>query len=199
MEENKEQMLDGQETGVIDSEQAGVVKRFFDALTGVVKSPAETATQDGAQQLTETATADEQEKTFEQKIADERAKWEQELEEKKKLAEMTPEARAEAERAKQEERIKSLENQLAKKELTEAAIASLQKDGYPTQLANLLDYTDESAMKKSLSSVTAVFKDAVAEAVNTRLKSKTPDGLGGAAGSENLLRDQIAKNIRGGY
>jgi len=52
-------------------------------------------------------------------------------------------------------------------------------------------------MEKSLSKLTETFKGSLQTAVESRLRGKTPAGLGNAASAENMLRDQIARNIRG--
>ena len=55
----------------------------------------------------------------------------------------------------------------------------------------------QEAMEKSLSKLTETFKGSLQAAVESRLRGKTPAGLGNAASAENMLRDQIARNIRG--
>lgn len=55
----------------------------------------------------------------------------------------------------------------------------------------------QAAMEKSLSKLTETFKGSLQAAVESRLRGKTPAGLGNAASAENMLRDQIARNIRG--
>ena len=55
----------------------------------------------------------------------------------------------------------------------------------------------QAAMENSLSKLTETFKGSLQAAVESRLRGKTPAGLGNAASAENMLRDQIARNIRG--
>ena len=98
---------------------------------------------------------------------------------------------------KKDEQIADLQAKLLKSDLQKKATASLEKDGYPVGLAELLDYTSEEAMEKSLSKLTETFKGSLQAAVESRLRGKTPAGLGNAASAENMLRDQIARNIRG--
>ena len=98
---------------------------------------------------------------------------------------------------KKDEQIAELQAKLLKSDLQKKATASLEKDGYPVGLAELLDYTSEEAMEKSLSKLTDTFKGSLQAAVESRLRGKTPAGLGNAASAENMLRDQIARNIRG--
>lgn len=93
--------------------------------------------------------------------------------------------------------IASLRSQLLQKELRESATKSLETDGFPVGLADVLDYSSKERMEETLKNTTKVFKDSLAVAIQSRLKGKTPEGLGGAASAENLLRDQIARNVRG--
>ena len=108
-----------------------------------------------------------------------------------------PEEKAAEEQKKKDEQIAELQAKLLKSDLQKKATASLEKDGYPVGLAELLDYTSEEAMEKSLSKLTDTFKGSLQAAVESRLRGKTPAGLGNAASAENMLRDQIARNIRG--
>ena len=64
-------------------------------------------------------------------------------------------------------------------------------------LADLLTYTDQESMEKSLKHTQEVFKGALEAAVKERLRGKTPEGLGGGAKAENTVKDQIAQSIRG--
>ena len=83
------------------------------------------------------------------------------------------------------------------KELRESATKSLETDGFPVGLADVPDYSSKERMEETLKNTTKVFKDSLAVAIQSRLKGKPPEGLGGAASAENLLRDQIARNVRG--
>ena len=118
-------------------------------------------------------------------------------EEAKRQAKLSPEEKAAEEQKKKDEQIAELQAKLLKSDLQKKATASLEKDGYPVGLAELLDYTSEEAMEKSLSKLTDTFKGSLQAAVESRLRGKTPAGLGNAASAENMLRDQIARNIRG--
>lgn len=83
------------------------------------------------------------------------------------------------------------------KELKESAVKSLEKEGFPVGLAEMLNYSSKENMESSLKQTQEIFKESLSAAVKERLKGKTPEGLGNATSAENLLRDQIAKNIRG--
>lgn len=123
--------------------------------------------------------------------------WLDEAAEAERVRKLTPEQKAAEEDQKKDTEIANLKSQLLQKELRESAVKSLEKDGFPVGLADVLDYSSKERMEETLKNTTATFKESLATAIQTRLKGKTPEGLGGAASSENLIRDQIARNIRG--
>lgn len=127
-----------------------------------------------------------------------KAAWAAEQQEQARLAKLTPEERAKAEADAKDQKVADLEAKLLQRDLKDAALAKLEKEGFPVGLADLLTYTDEASMEQSLERVQAVFKASLEAAVKERLRGKTPEGLGGAATAENALKDQIAQNIRGG-
>lgn len=127
-----------------------------------------------------------------------KAAWTAEQQEQARLAKLTPEERAKAEADAKDQKLADLEAKLLRRDLKDAALAKLEKEGFPVGLADLLTYTDQESMEKSLERVQEVFKTSLEAAVKERLRGKTPEGLGGAATAENALKDQIAQNIRGG-
>lgn len=126
-----------------------------------------------------------------------RRKWQEEAKEAERIAKLTPEEAAAEEQQKKEARIAELEQQLLRKELREQATEALEKDGYPAALADLLDYSGREAMEQSLEKLVRIYKGSLEAGVKSRLRGKTPEGLGVAADTQNILRDQIARNIRG--
>ena len=127
-----------------------------------------------------------------------KAAWTAEQQEQARLAKLTPEERAKAEADAKDQKLADLEAKLLQRDLKDAALAKLEKEGFLVGLADLLTYTDQESMEKSLERVQEVFKTSLEAAVKERLRGKTPEGLGGAATAENALKDQIAQNIRGG-
>lgn len=127
-----------------------------------------------------------------------KAAWAAEQQEQARLAKLTPEERAKAESDAKDQKLADLEAKLLQRDLKDAALAKLEKEGFPVGLADLLTYTDQESMEKSLGRVQEVFKASLEAAVKDRLRGRTPEGLGGAATAENALKDQIAQNIRGG-
>ena len=135
---------------------------------------------------------------MEAKIAEAKAAWEAEQQEKQRLAKLSPEERAKAEGEAKEQELTKLRTELLQRDLKDAALKKLTDEGFPVGLADLLTYTDQESMEKSLKHTQEVFKGALEAAVKERLRGKTPEGLGGGAKVENTVKDQIAQSIRGG-
>ena len=182
-------------------EQQNAFQRFWSGLLGG-KAPAAPA--EGAETNTPPAAKPEPEaKTYTEadlqaEIDKAKAAWAAEQQEQARLAKLTPEERARAEADAKDQKLADLEAKLLQRDLKDAALAKLEKEGFPVGLADLLTYTDQESMEKSLERVQEVFKTSLEAAVKERLRGKTPEGLGGAATAENALKDQIAQNIRGG-
>lgn len=132
------------------------------------------------------------------KLEEAKAAWAAEQQKQAQLAKMSPEERAKAEADADRQKVAELEAKLLQRDLKDTALAKLEKEGYPVGLAELLNYTDQASMEKSLGHTQEIFKAALEAAVKERLRGKTPEGLGGAATTENSMKDQIAANIRGG-
>lgn len=127
-----------------------------------------------------------------------KAQWAVQQQEEARLSKLPPEERAKAEADAQKKEVEDLRAQLLQRDLKDAALKQLEKDGFPAGLAELLTYTDKESMEKSMAHAQEVFKSCLEAAVKERLRGKTPEGLGGAASAENAIKDQIAQNIRGG-
>lgn len=190
----------GQQTAESTPEKVSALQKFIDGLFGGGKKAdgTEVEKKEGEPAAKETAV----EKSFTQADMDaaiEAAKqqWLDEAAEAERVKKLTPEEKEKEEQAKKDSEIASLRSQLLQKELRESATKTLESDGFPVGLADVLDYSSKERMEETLANTTKVFKDSLAAAIQSRLKGKTPEGLGGAASSENLLRDQIARNIRG--
>ena len=190
----------GQQTAESTPEKVSALQKFIDGLFGGGKKAdgAEPEKKEDEPAAKETA----EEKSFTQADMDAaleaaKQKWLDEAAEAERVKKLTPEEKAKEEQEKKDSEIADLRSQLLQKELRESATKSLEADGFPVGLADVLDYSSKERMEETLKNTTKVFKDSLAVAIQSRLKGKTPEGLGGAASSENLIRDQIAKNIRG--
>lgn len=190
--------MQGQQTAESTPEKVSALQKFINGLFGGGK-------EDGAEpeKKDEKATAEAAaEKSFTQEDMDaaiEAAKqqWLDEAAEAERVKKLTPEEKAKEEQEKKDSEIASLRSQLLQKELRESATKALETDGFPVGLADVLDYSSKERMEETLKNTTEIFKSSLEVAIKSRLKGKTPEGLGGAASAENLLRDQIARNIRG--
>lgn len=144
-------------------------------------------------QNTKTFSQDEVNKIISERLSKERQKWEKEFQTKldeakteaEKLAKMNAEQKAEYERKKREEELNRREAEITRRELRATALETLAEKGLPKQLADILVYTDAGSCKKSIENVEKVFRDAVEQAVNERLKGGKPPQTGGQ-GLSNL-------------
>ena len=97
------------------------------------------------------------------------------LSEAEKLAKMTKEEKAQYMQQKKEKELSEREAAITRKELMAEARNTLAGDGLPQELAEVLNYTDADACKKSMETVKAAFQKAVEAAVEEKLKGgKTP-------------------------
>ena len=194
------------------AEQRTAFQKFWDALFGGKEDPApgsgegEGTKKDGDPAPKEgegTKPEGKDGKSYseadvEAKIAEAKAAWEAEQAEQQRLAKLSPEERAKAEGEAKEQELTKLRAELLQRDLKDAALKKLTDEGFPVGLADLLTYTDQEGMEKSLKHTQEVFKGALEVAVKERLRGKTPEGLGGGAKAENAVKDQIAQGIRGG-
>ena len=109
-----------------------------------------------------------------------KAQWAAQQQEEARLSKLPPEERAKAEADAQKKEVEDLRAQLLQRDLKDAALKQLEKDGFPAGLAELLTYTDKESMEKSMAHAQEVFKSCLEAAVKERLRGKTPEGLGGA-------------------
>lgn len=188
--------------GTQEKATATAFQKFLDGLFGNREKPAGDGTESGAASGEAKADGVAGEKSFSRADVDaaiEAAKqeWAAQAEEEKRIAKLSPEEKAAEEQKKKDEQIADLQAKLLTSQLRTQATAALEKDGYPVGLAEMLDYSSKEAMEKSMENLTGMFKGSLEAAVNQRLRGKVPEGLGAAASTEGMLKDQIAKNIRG--
>lgn len=96
------------------------------------------------------------------------------LSEAEKLAKMTKEEKAQYMQQKKEKELSERETAITRKELMAEARNTLAGDGLPQELAEVLNYTDADACKKSMEIVKAAFQKAVEAAVEEKLKGGKP-------------------------
>lgn len=131
-------------------------------------------------------------------ITDARARWDTEQQVKERLAKLAPDARAAEEQRLKEESFAKREGEILRRELLADAVDTLTQKGLPKTLADILDLSSADNYKKSIESVEKAFTEAVTNAVEQKLRGKTPEGLRGMTGSDNI-RESAAKAIRGGF
>lgn len=144
---------------------------------------------DDKEQGSKSFTQEDIDKIVNKTIARERSKWEKDFETKleaqkseaEKLAKMNADQRAEHERTKRENELAEREAAINRRELRATALESLAEKSLPSQLAEILVYTDAESTNSSIAAVENAFRAAVESAVNERLKGETPRGGGGAA------------------
>lgn len=124
-------------------------------------------------------------------------KWTREAAEKERLKKLSPEERASEEAKKKDAELMELRAEVLKTKLRKKAEGILLEEKIPEGLLDLLDYTSEEKMTEGIHALIPVYRAAIEAGVKEKLRGKTPEGLGNAGGGENLLRAQIAKNVRG--
>lgn len=124
-----------------------------------------------------------EEKTFTQEelnsiLAKEKAKLQKAIDEKvneaAKLAKMTSDQKAQYESEKRLKELDDREKEITRRELMAEAKNTLSDKKLPTTLADLLDYTDADKCSNSIETISKAFQEAVASAVEDRLKGGKP-------------------------
>lgn len=148
---------------------------------------------DNENQENKTYTKDELDKIIKEKIADERKSWEKELlDQQTEAQKLETMSEKEKKKYKEEKRIKDLDNREAainRRELTAQAKVQLADKGIPTELADVLNYTDAESCKKSIETVSKAFQSAVEKAVEERIKGGKPPKR--VPGNANITLDSI--------
>ena len=180
MEENKSQATTTQAQTASTPPAEEEAKNIFAKIVGWVKNgevPGDTSTDtDGATQVTEgdqtqTAKAEDEKKSYtaeevQQMIADEQKKWQQS---QTKTA-TTATATKEEKKVSEAERIAKLESDLRRRD----ASKKLADAGYPEDLIDLLDVSNDDALNTSFERVTKVFQSSLENGIKSHLKGRTP-------------------------
>lgn len=112
-----------------------------------------------------TFTQDEVNDIVQKRLAKERERLSKVFQEEKQLSEL-------------EER----ERNILKRELRADAIEELSKRKLSARLADLLDYSSQEEMQKSLDEVTAIFQSALSDKIRPMARQTTPfEGMGGSS------------------
>lgn len=78
-----------------------------------------------------------------------KATWAAEQQEQARLAKLTPEERAKVESDAKDQQLADLQAKLLQRDLKDAALAKLEKEGFPVGLADLLTYTDQESIRQT--------------------------------------------------
>ena len=92
---------------------------------------------------------------------------------------------------KKEKELSEREAAIIRKELMAEARNTLAGDGLPQELAEILNYTDADACKKSMETVKVTFQKAVEAAVEEKLKGGKPPKK--ASGQEGITKEMYSK------
>lgn len=150
-------------------------------------------------QQPKTFTQEELDKIVQGRIAKERKSWEKHLEDQKteaeKLAGMSEKEKKEYQAKKRQDDLDAREAAITQRELTAQAKVQLADKGIPTELAEILNFTDADSCKKSIETVEKAFQSAVEKAVDERLKGGKPPKR--AKDDTPSEADLIYKNMMG--
>lgn len=128
-------------------------------------------------------------------LAEKKKEWqaEQEAQEQERLRSLPEAERLKQEQLSKDAKIASLEAELSRRDLQAEVIAKLDERRLPVSIADLVQYGDRDSTMESLDKLMDVFEAAVQDGVMLRLRGKTPEGLGRAAISLNMMSDPFAK------
>lgn len=132
-------------------------------------------------------------------LTNEKEKWEaltdDKLSEADKLAKMTKDEKNRYLQQKKEKELADRENEITRKELKAEAKNTLAGNGIPTELADILDYSDAETCQKSMNVAQEAFRKAVEQGVAERLKGK--DTMKKAPEGDKALEEQIYAYMKG--
>lgn len=136
-------------------------------------------------------------------VKDAQEKWkaltDDKLSEAERLAKMTEAEKKEYLQDKKEKDLAAREAEVTKKELMAEAKNTLASDGLPQELAEVLDYTDADACKKSMDTVKKAFQKAVEAAVEEKLKGGKPPKKATETKDEDILKQQVYNAMMGKF
>lgn len=120
------------------------------------------------------------------------------LSEAEKLAKMTKEEKTQYLSQKKEKELADREAAVTRKELMAEAKNTLAEKKLPAELAEVLNYTDADACKKSITTVEKAFQKAVETAVEDRLKGGKPPKRDPGSGNDDMAK-QVENLMMGRY
>lgn len=141
------------------------------------------------QKAVNTAVTNAQEKW--QALADDK------LSEAEKLAKMTKDEQKTYMQNKRDKELSDREAAVTRSELMAEAKNNLSDEGLPVELAEVLNYTDADACKKSMETVKKAFQTAVEKAVDEKLKGGKPPKKAPETNTRDALEKQVYNAMMG--
>lgn len=141
------------------------------------------------QKAVNTAVTNAQEKW--QALADDK------LSEAEKLAKMTKDEQKTYMQNKRDKELSDREAAVTRSELMAEAKNNLSDEGLPVELAEVLNYTDADACKKSMETVKKAFQTAVEKAVDEKLKGGKPPKKTPETNTQDALEKQVYNAMMG--
>ena len=141
------------------------------------------------QKAVNTAVTNAQEKW--QALADDK------LSEAEKLAKMTKDEQKTYMQNKRDKELSDREAAVTRSELMAEAKNNLSDEGLPVELAEVLNYTDADACKKSMETVKKAFQTAVEKAVDEKLKGGKPPKKAPGGDAQKALEEQVYNIMMG--
>lgn len=141
------------------------------------------------QKAVNTAVTNAQEKW--QALADDK------LSEAEKLAKMTKDEQKTYMQNKRDKELSDREAAVTRSELMAEAKNNLSDEGLPVELAEVLNYTDAGACKKSMETVKKAFQTAVEKAVDEKLKGGKPPKKAPETNTQDALEKQVYNAMMG--
>lgn len=113
---------------------------------------------------------------IQQAVQKARIDWDRVQIESQRVAAMSAEERADYELSRREAELNERERQLLRRELKAMALEKLAQRGLPAELADALPYDSEQDCLNGLDRLERIFRAAVQQAVDERLRGETPTG-----------------------
>ena len=154
------------------------IQLFAEDDTSEIEAENENEQENEQQEKPKTFTQEDVDKIIQGRIAKEKKAWQKQLEDQRTEAEkLAGMSEKEKKQYQEEKRIKDLDEReaaITHRELTAQAKVQLADRGIPTELAEILNFTDADSCKKSIDVVEKAFQSAVEKAVEEKLKGGNP-------------------------
>ena len=127
-----------------------------------------------------------------------REEWQTQNAERMKLEGMTEEQKTEYAMSQREKALQEREKKLMQRELKAKAMEKLQEKGLPKELADALPYGSEAECLNAMDKLETIFRKAVQQSVDEKLKGKLPNaGVGLTTDTENMSDQDYYKRTVG--